>query len=575
MSGVHVGIDLGTTYSLVAVVQNGEPKVIPNALGELLTPSAVNVDGDRVLVGRAARARALTHPEATAVSFKRDMGTDRKYELSGRTFTPEELSALVLAELKRDAEAALGAEVEEAVVTVPAYFGELQRRATRHACDLAGLHVERIINEPTAAALAYGLHHRASELRAVVLDLGGGTFDVTALEIMEGVIEIQASAGDTRLGGEDFVDAMIEHCLEWLATERGTELADDAVGRARLREACELAKRRLSDASETRLAVSGLPTSKGKLDFELPLSRARLEERFQPLLDRMLAPIERALRDAGRRASDAQEVLLVGGATRMPCIASLAAKLFGRLPLRSLPPDEAVAIGAAVQAALKAGDSAVADLVATDVAPFTLGIATAQKLHDSLVQGIFSPIIERGTVLPASRVERFCTISNAQTRLKLEVFQGEHARCEKNQRIGDFEVRGIPSGPAGTEAVDVRFSYDMNGVLDVDATIVSTNEAHTFTIERSAGRLSRRELEAARARLARLKFHPREALPNVTAISRADALYAELVGHERAQLGHALAVFRAALESQDPKLIAQQREALLAVLLALGREALK
>ncbi len=405
-----------------------------------------------------------------------------------------------------------------------------------------------------------------------MLDLGGGTFDVTALEIMESVIEIQASAGDTRLGGEDFVDAMVEHCLDWLAKERGAELANDAVGRARLREACELAKRRLSDDTETLLAVTGLPTSKGKLDVELPLSRARLEERFQTLLDRMLPPIERALRDAGRRASDAQEVLLVGGATRMPCIASLAAKLFGRLPLRSLPPDEAVALGAAVQAALKAGDSAVADLVATDVAPFSLGIATAQELHGSLVQGIFSPIIERGTVLPASRVERFRTVSNAQTRLKLEVFQGEHARCEKNQRIGAFELRGIPPRPAGAESIDVRFSYDMNGVLDIDATIVSIDKAITFTIEGSAGRLSRHELDAARARLARLKFHPREALPNVTAVSRAEALYAELVGHERAQLGQALSMFRAALESQNPKLIEQQREVLLAVLLALGRE---
>ena len=571
MSGAHVGIDLGTTYSLVAIVQDGEPKVIPNALGELLTPSAVNVDGDRVLVGRAARARALTHPEATAVSFKRDMGTDRKYRLSGRTFTPEELSALVLAQLKSDAEAALGVEVEEAVVTVPAYFGELQRRATRHACDLAGLHVERIINEPTAAALAYGLHHRERELRAIVLDLGGGTFDVTALEIMEGVIEIQASAGDTRLGGEDFVDVMVEHCLDWLAKERGAELANDAVGKARLREACELAKRRLSEGAETLVAVPGLPTSKGQVDFELPVSRVRLEERSQALLDRMVPPIERALRDAGRRASDSHEVLLVGGATRMPCVASLAAKLFGRLPLRSLSPDEAVALGAAVQAALKAGDSAVADVVATDVAPFSLGIATGQELQGSLVEGIFSPIIERGTVLPASRVERFCTMSSGQTLLKIEVFQGEHARCERNQRIGEFMVRDIPPRPAGTESVDVRFSYDMNGVLDVDATIVSTKKGTTFTIERSAGRLSRRELEAARARLARLKFHPRETLPNITAVSRADALYAELVGQERAQLGRALSVFRAALESQDRKLIDEQREALLAILVALGK----
>jgi molecular chaperone HscC len=571
VSGIHVGIDLGTTYSLVAVVQDGVPNVIPNAVGELLTPSAVNVDGDRVLVGRAALARASTHPETTALAFKRDMGTDRKYELGGRSFSPEELSALVLTELKRDAEAVLGASIDEAVVTVPAYFGEFQRRATRDACELAGLRVERIINEPTAAALAYGLHHRERELRAIVLDLGGGTFDVTALEIMEGVIEIQASAGDTRLGGEDFVDAIVAYCLEWLLKAHGTELSREPVARARLREACELAKRRLSESSETRIAVAGLPTLKGTLDLEIPVSRAVLESRFQPLLERMVAPIERALRDAGRRAGEAQEVLLVGGATRMPCVASLAAKLFGRLPLRTLPPDEAVALGAAVQAALKAGDSAVADVVATDVAPFSLGIASGQELNGAIVHGIFSPIIERGTVLPASRVERFATMANGQTRLKVEVFQGEHARCEKNQKIGEYELKGIPPARAGEEAVDVRFSYDMNGVLDVDATIVSTNKTATFTVERSSGRLSRRELTAARARLARLKFHPRDALPNVTALSRADALFAELVGHERARLGQALGAFRASLETQEPKLIAEQREALLALLLELGR----
>jgi molecular chaperone HscC len=571
VSAVNIGIDLGTTYSLVAVVHDGVPRVIPNAVGELLTPSVVNVDGDRVLVGRAARARALTHPAATALSFKRDMGTDRKYELGGRTFTPEELSALVLAELKRDAEAALGASIAEAVVTVPAYFGELQRRATRDACELAGLRVERIINEPTAAALAYGLHHRDREQRAIVLDLGGGTFDVTVLEIMEGVIEIQASAGDTRLGGEDFVDAIVEHCGEWLVNERGVTPSSDPIARARLREACELAKRRLSESTETSLAVHALPTSDGVIDLEIPLSRAVLEERFQPLLERMLAPIQRALRDAGRSASEPQEILLVGGATRMPCVVALAAKLFGRLPLRALPPDEAVALGAAVQAALKAGDSAVADVVATDVAPFSLGIASGHELNGSTVQGIFSPIIERGTVLPASRIERFATMANGQTRLKLEVFQGEHARCEKNQKIGEYELKGIPAAPAREQSVDVRFSYDMNGVLDVDATIVSTGKTATFTIERSTGRLSRRELDAARARLARLKFHPRDALPNVTAASRADALYAELVGHERARLGQALATFRASLESQNPTLIEQQRQLLLAVMLELGR----
>jgi molecular chaperone HscC len=570
MSGAHVGIDLGTTYSLVAIVVDGTPRVLPNAIGEMLTPSAVHLDQDgSVLVGGAARARAATHPERTALAFKRDMGTSQKVELGGRTFSPEELSALVLGELKRDAEAALGEPVGEAVVTVPAYFGELQRRATRDACELAGLHVERIINEPTAAALAYGLHHRDRELRALVLDLGGGTFDVTVLEIMEGVIEIQASSGDTRLGGEDFVDVLVEHCAARLADSQGITV-ETPVARARLREACELAKRRLSRDERTKLALADLPTSKGSTNVELELVRDEIEPLFARLLERMTAPIDRALRDAGRRPEQIDEVLLVGGATRMPCVGRLAAKIFGRLPQRNLPPDEAVALGAAIQAALKAGDAAVADVVATDVAPFSLGIASGQELGDAVVTDIFSPIIERGTVLPASRVERFITMADGQTQIKVEVFQGEHSHCKQNQKIGEYVVKNIPAQPAGEESIDVRFSYDMNGVLDVDATVVSTGKSATFTIERAPGRLSKAELAAARKRLAHLKFHPREALPNVTALSRADALYADLVGDERARLGRSLGAFRAALESQDPERIKVYREQLLSLLLEMS-----
>ncbi|HEX6765589.1 MAG TPA: Hsp70 family protein [Polyangiaceae bacterium] len=570
MSGAHVGIDLGTTYSLVAVVVDGEPRVLPNAVGEFLTPSAVHVGDDgAVLVGSAARARAATHPEQTALAFKRDMGTDRKISLGGRVFTPEELSALVLGELKRDAEAALGEPIAEAVVTVPAYFGELQRRATRDACELAGLRVERIINEPTAAALAYGLHHRDRELRAAVVDLGGGTFDVTVLEIMEGVIEIQASSGDTRLGGEDFVDLIAEHCAGALRRQHGVEV-EAKLGRARLREAAELAKRRLSREERTLLAVPALPTSKGPLDVELSLERTELEDLFQPLIARMSAPIARALRDAGKEPRHIDEVILVGGATRMPCIGRLAAQIFGRLPQRSLPPDEAVALGAAVQAALKAGNAAVSDLVATDVAPFSLGIASAQSVGDAVVNGIFSPIIERGTVLPASRVERFVTMGDGQKQLNVVVYQGEHPHCSKNRKIGEYELKGIPPRRAGEEAVDVRFTYDMNGVLDVDATIVSTQKTATFTIERTPGRLSKSELEAARKKLSHLKFHPREALPNVTALARADALYAELVGPSRARLGSRIAGFRAALETQNPAFISEQRQALQALLLELS-----
>ncbi|HMR05793.1 MAG TPA: Hsp70 family protein, partial [Polyangiaceae bacterium] len=396
MSGAHIGIDLGTTYSLVATLVDDEPQVLENAVGELLTPSAVSLTDDgELLVGAVARARATTHPKATALAFKRDMGTDRLVSLGDREMRPEELSALVLGALKRDAEAVLGQSIAEAVGTGPAYFGELGRRATRDACELAGLHVERIINEPTAAALAYGLHERHREMRAVVLDLGGGTFDVTVLEIMEGVIEIQASAGDSRLGGEDFVDRLSDHVVAELRQRYDIDLASDPRGLARVRDAVEMAKRRLSKDARTQIALPRLGASARDVELELTLDQA--EELWQPLLGRVRGPIRRALGDAGLKPEDVDEVLLVGGATRMPCVVQLAATLFGRLPLRTLPPDFAVAHGAAIQAALKRGDAAVADMVVTDVAPFTLGIAVGDKVGSHEVSGLFAPILDRGT----------------------------------------------------------------------------------------------------------------------------------------------------------------------------------
>ena len=379
MTANVVGIDLGTTYSLVASFSGDEPRVLPNAMGESLTPSAVSVTEDgEWLTGAAAKARATTHPAQTALAFKRDMGTDCRVRIGGREMRPEELSALVLSALKQDAETTMGQEIDEAVVTVPAYFGELARRATQDACKLAGLNVERIVNEPTAAALAYGLHQRDQEMRALVLDLGGGTFDVTVLEIMEGVIEIQSSAGDSRLGGEDFVDILVEDLVTTLAQRHNTQPLPGSTAHARLREAAEAAKRRLSDDFETRIALARFGTQ--QRDIELSLSRKRAEELWEPLLQRIQSPIRRALRDAGFKPSDIDEVLMVGGATRTPCVIQLAAKLFGKLPQRSLPPDEAVALGAAVQAGLKAGHAAVSDMVVTDVAPFTLGTSISNSL---------------------------------------------------------------------------------------------------------------------------------------------------------------------------------------------------
>ncbi len=559
-----VGIDLGTTYSLVAVLRDGVPTPLPNALGELLTPSAVSVDeSGQVMVGAAARARAGTHPERTALAFKRDMGTERVYALADLAFTPPELSALVLSSLRKDAETALGEPVEEAVVTVPAYFDEAQRQATRAAGEIAGLRVERILNEPTAAALAYGLHQRSRELRAVVLDLGGGTFDVTVLEILEGVIEIQASAGDSRLGGEDFVDVMAERLAAQVDKAHCRDVRHHRLAWARLRQACEEGKRRLSHVESTRIALPQLPTTDGEaLDLELPLSRDEMEQVWAPLLERIRVPIHQALRDAKLKTDQIDEVLLVGGATRMPCVVRLAAQIFGRLPLRHLPPDEAVALGAAVQAALKDGDASLEDMVVTDIAPFTLGIETATTMGRQIVPGLFTPVLDRGTVIPASRVKRFRTVENFQRQIEISIYQGEHSTCKENRLLGSYLVGPLPSAHAGQETVDVRFTYDLNGLLEVETTTVSTGKVQTLVLDQTPGRLTPEQIEEARKKMARLKFHPRESLPNATALARAEALFVELTGPEREELGAALHAFRAALDVQDSELIGLCRQRL-------------
>jgi molecular chaperone HscC len=569
-----VGIDLGTTYSLVSVMQGGRPILIPNAIDELLTPSAVSIDEQgQLLVGAPARARAVTHPDRTVLAFKRDMGTARTYPLGSRSFQPQELSSLVLSALKRDAEHYLGMPIEEAVVTVPAYFGDLQRQATRDAGAIAGLRVQRIINEPTAAALAYGLQHQARELKAVVLDLGGGTFDVTVLEIMEGVVEIQTSAGNARLGGEDFTDRLAALIEQRLAGTWGASYQPPPVARARIREACEAAKKRLGSAPSADVALPALrlnPTLEH--DVSETITREEAEARWTDLIDQMRLTILRALRDASLRPEQLEEVLLVGGATRMPCVRALAARLFGRLPLQHLPPDETVAMGAAIQAALVEGDASVDDLVVTDVAPFSMGIETAHRVGAQHVGGLFTPILERGTVIPASRVRTFSTMEDGQTRLELKVFQGEHPLCENNVLLGTYMIRNLPSRPAGETGIHVRFPYDLNGILEVEMEIDGTGRKETLTIEKQPGRLTADQLKRAREEMARLKVHPRETLPNRTAQARADTLYAELTGEPRERLGAAIAHFQGALERQDPALIDEARELLLSVVAALARQ---
>ena len=558
-----VGIDLGTTNSLVAAWRDGEAQIIPNALGEALTPSVVSIDDNgEVLVGRAARERLLTHPDRTAAAFKRYMGTNREVELAGRKFRPEELSALVLKSLKADAEAALGGPVAEAVISVPAYFNDTQRKATRIAGELAGFKVERLINEPTAAALAYGLHNRDIESKFLVFDLGGGTFDVSVLELFEGIMEVRASAGDNFLGGEDFVEILTAGFMQEAGAKAGLDREKmDSAQRRQLHDQAERAKRSL-----TRHEPAELRLRAGDEEIAWAVDEVRFENMAAPLLKRLAGPTERALRDARFTPDELDEVLLVGGATRMPVVQSLVARMFGRLPARHLDPDQAVAMGAAVQAGLKARDAALDEVVMTDVCPYTLGVEIAQAIaRDTYRDGWFLPVIERNTTIPASRVEQLSTVANNQTQMKIDIYQGESRRVKDNIKLGEISMT-LPSGPAGHESVDIRFTYDINGLLEVEATVTSTGVTKSVVIERNPGVMSPKEIAARLKALSSLKIHPRDQSENRALMARAERLYEERLGEMREYLGQMITQFEGVLARQDPVEIEDAREKIAAIL---------
>ncbi|SDZ29031.1 molecular chaperone HscC [Pseudomonas sp. NFIX28] len=540
-----LGIDLGTTNSLIAVWQDGHAQLIPNALGDVLTPSVVSLDeDDSILVGKAARARLTTHPERTAAAFKRFMGSDKRLELGSRLFSPEELSALVIASLKQDAEAFLGHPVQEAVISVPAYFSDEQRKRTLFAAELAGLTVSRLINEPTAAAMAYGLHEQKFE-RTLIFDLGGGTFDVTVLEYALPLIEVHASTGDNFLGGEDFTDALLQACLkDWQLTSAQI----DAQGMASLGDALEQLKCKLAEGPQT------LSWRQGEQPYEWTLDEALALKIWEPLLARLRAPIEQALRDARLKPRDLDSLVLVGGATRMPAVQQMVATLFGRLPYRHLDPDTIVALGAATQAACKARDGAIEELILTDVCPYTLGISTRRGEH---VSGAFSPIIERNTVIPTSRVQQFYTTHPHQAFIRIEVYQGERPWVKDNIFIDAFDVPLTPSEQI--QSLDVRFSYDINGLLEVDVTLLASGERHSHSIDRSPTGLDAASRQASHERLTALKIHPRDALPNRTLLARLERAWMQSLGDERERIADWLDTFSTVLGSQQPAEIASHR----------------
>lgn len=558
-----LGIDLGTTNSLAAVWQDGRAVMIPNALGQTLTPSVVGLDDQgEVLVGQAARERLLTHPQLTASVFKRYMGSNRTERLGTQSFRAEELSALVLKSLKADAERFLGQPVEEAVITVPAYFSDAQRKATKIAGQLAGLKVERLVNEPTAAALAYGLHEGSPESRFLVFDLGGGTFDISILELFEGVMEVRASAGDNFLGGEDFSELLIDGFIEAVGKARGlSDKQADANLYQALRKQAEQAKRALSSAERASMELN----YQGEL-LSWTISDSEFLQRCEPLLKRLREPIERALRDARLKAIDLDQIVLAGGATRKPIIRKLVAKLFGRLPAMNINPDEVVAQGAAVMAGLKARDAALNEVVMTDVAPYSLGIEVSEQTAPGRYQpGFYLPIIERNLVVPVSREQVVNTVADNQTALHVRIFQGESRLVKDNIFLGEITIP-VPPKPAGQMAVSVRFTYDVNGLLEAEMTVEATGEKHRLIIEDNPGVLTPEQVEERLHALSKLKIHPRELLPNATLLARADRMYQQLLGDERQWVAQAAAQFQAILEQQDETAIVKAREELKRVL---------
>jgi molecular chaperone HscC len=536
------GIDLGTTNSLISVFGEDGPRLIPNAHGEVLTPSAVGIGGDgAVLVGKAARERLLTHPDRTIASFKRLMGTAESHKLAKFTFRPEELSALVLRSLKEDAEAHLGKPVTEAIISVPAYFNDHQRKATLDAGRIAGLKVERLVNEPTAAALAYGLGER-KEGRFLIFDLGGGTFDVSLLDKYEGVMEVRATAGDTALGGNDFTRAMEDIVLR----QAGTAWKDlSRTDQARLRRQAEELKFALTNAHE-----ASYTWSHGNKGVSGQISRAEFDAECAPLLRRLRSPIERTIGDAGLSKHELNAVILVGGATRMPMIRALVARLFGKLPLATVDPDTTVALGAAVQAGLKARAAVLEDVVMTDVCPFTLGIRVNEPLHEAWEERVH-PIIERNAIVPVSRSETVQTLGHNQSHIQVDVYQGENIRPEHNVRLGSFKVP-VPREPAGKEKVDVRFTYDINGALEVIAKVLSTGVEHARIFRNESG-MSDEEIEQRFAALASIKMPPREQAENKALIARAERIYAELRGAARMQLLAMLNEFQVVIARQSER----------------------
>ncbi|MCL6443553.1 MAG: molecular chaperone DnaK [Alicyclobacillus sp.] len=483
--GKVIGIDLGTTNSCVAVMEGGEPVVIPNAEGNRTTPSVVafTKEGER-LVGDVAKRQAITNPDRTIISIKRHMGTDHKVTIDGKSYTPQEVSAMILQKLKADAEAYLGETVTQAVITVPAYFSDSQRQATKDAGKIAGLEVLRIVNEPTAAALAYGLD-KEGEQTILVYDLGGGTFDVSILELGDGVFEVKATSGNNRLGGDDFDERIMDYLIDTFQKDTGINLRNDRMALQRLKDAAEKAKKELSSTLTTTISLPFISAdASGPKHLEVNLTRAKFEEITADLVEKTLGPTRQALQDAGLTASQIDRVILVGGSTRIPAVQEAIKKLIGKEPSKGVNPDEVVAVGASIQAGVLTGE--VKDIVLLDVTPLSLGIET--------MGGVFTRLIERNTTIPTSKSQIFSTAADNQTSVEIHVLQGEREMARDNKTLGRFTLSDIPPAPRGVPQIEVTFDIDANGIVNVSAKDLGTGKSQRITITASSG-LSKEEID--------------------------------------------------------------------------------
>ena len=480
-----IGIDLGTTNSCVAVMEGGNVTIIPNAEGARTTPSVVNIkENGEIIVGEIAKRQAITNPTSTVSSIKTHMGSDYKVEIFGKKYTPQEISAMTLKKLKKDAEAYLGEEIKEAVITVPAYFTDSQRQATKDAGAIAGLDVKRIINEPTAAALAYGLEKQKEE-KVLVFDLGGGTFDVSILEIADGVIEVIATAGNNHLGGDDFDNEIIKWLTSEFKKETGIDLSNDKMAYQRLKDAAEKAKKELSSMMETSISLPFITMdATGPKHLEMKLTRAKFNDLTRHLVEATQGPTKTALQDAKLSPSDINEILLVGGSTRIPAVQEWVESFFGKKPNKGINPDEVVAAGAAIQGGVLMGD--VKDVLLLDVTPLSLGIET--------LGGVFTKMIEKNTTIPVKKSQVYSTAVDNQPAVTINVLQGERAKAADNHKLGEFNLEGIPAAPRGVPQIEVTFDIDANGIVHVSAKDLGTGKENTVTISGSTN-LSKEDIE--------------------------------------------------------------------------------